>query len=316
MSALSQRPTYTRSQLSQWLALINQAQSPITLEDLEAGIKLDPFEALKMIQLWQLAAVPFGNLVLHYSPHHTISLDTETLFTKIVERRLGGYCMENNTFFATVLRSLGYDLYTTGARVSYAVDQGHKDPQGYGGWSHMLNIITIHGRKYMVDVGFGTSGATQPVQLTDGETVQNVPTSRGRLVYEPIIPLTSSQKWWVFQVQSSPESPWISQYCFSELEFLPQDFVVMSYHTGQSRTSWFTQRLVLTKIILDEERTRPVGNLTLSSNELRQRLHGKSDTMVTCKKEEERIHLLEKHFDVKLRLDEISGIQGLSSEIR
>ncbi len=289
----------------------------MSLQDLEADIKQKPLESLAKIQLWQLAAVPFGNIVLHYSPHHVVSLDTETLFHKIVERRLGGYCMENNAFFATVLRSLRYDLYTTGGRVSYAIDEAYKDHQGYRGWSHMLNIITVHGRKYMVDVGFGTLGATQPIQLKDGEVVPSVPTSRGRLVYKHIAPCTdSSQRMWVFEVQSSPGSSWTPQYCFSELEFLPQDFAVVNYRTSQSRTSWFTQRLVLTKLILDAERTRPVGSLTLSSNELKQRLYGRSETLVTCKTEEERVNVLERYFDAELRLDEVRGIQGLPSEIK
>jgi arylamine N-acetyltransferase len=317
MSELSERPTYTASQLTQWLNLINPTKSPIPLKDLTVDILADPLATLSKIQLWQLAAIPFGNLVLHYSPHHIISLDTETLFTKIVGRRMGGYCMENNTFFATVLRSLGYKLYTTGARVSWALDEDHKDPGGYSGWSHMLIIVIVDGRKYMVDVGFGSSGAVQPICLQDGETVPNVPTAHGRLVYKHIAPCTDAgQKMWVFEVQNTVESSWIPQYCFSELEFLPQDFMIMNDRTSQSRTSWFTQKLVLTKILLNEVGERPLGNLTLSRNELKKRLHGKSETLITCKSEEVRVDILEKYFDVKLRSDEIRGIQGLPSEIK
>jgi arylamine N-acetyltransferase len=76
--------------------------------------------------------------------------------------------MENNTFFATVLRSLGYKLYTTGARVSWALDEEHKGPGVYSGWSHMFIIVIVNGRKYMVDVGFGSSAAVQPICLQDG----------------------------------------------------------------------------------------------------------------------------------------------------
>jgi arylamine N-acetyltransferase len=296
--------------------MINQTKSSITLEDIEADVKRYPLETLEKMQLWQLAAVPFGNIVLHYSPHHKVSLDSETLFSKIVERRLGGYCMENNAFFAIILRGLGYDLYTTGARVSNALDKGHKDPQGYGGWSHMLLIVTVCGRKYMVDVGFGTSGAVRPVLFEVGEIVQNVPTSQGRLVYRAIADNTdSSQRMWVFEVQNTPESSWVSQYCFTWVEFLPQDFSIMNLSTSQSRTSWFTQKLVLTRVMLDEEQRRAIGNLTLSHDELKQRLHGRSETLVTCRTEQHRVMVLEQYFSVKLHVDEIRGIQGLPSEI-
>jgi arylamine N-acetyltransferase len=55
-----------------------------------------------------------------------LSLDPEDLFRKIVENGRGGYCMEVSAFFGTVLRSLGFRLYSAGARV--------KGPSGYKGW--------------------------------------------------------------------------------------------------------------------------------------------------------------------------------------
>lgn len=41
--------------------------------------------------------------------------------------------MENNAFFSTILRSLGYDLYVSGARISNAL-MGGADPEGFAGW--------------------------------------------------------------------------------------------------------------------------------------------------------------------------------------
>ena len=70
---------------------------------------------------------------VQYSWHRALSLDSEALFHKIVERRLGGYCMENNAFFSTILRSLGYQLYVTGARISNALEKG-ANPHGFAGW--------------------------------------------------------------------------------------------------------------------------------------------------------------------------------------
>ncbi len=67
-----------------------------------------------------LARVPFECLSLHYSQSHLLSLDPHDLYDKIVNRGRGGYCMETNTFFAAVLRSLGYTLIHAGGRVSDA----------------------------------------------------------------------------------------------------------------------------------------------------------------------------------------------------
>lgn len=71
-----------------------------------------------------MAKVPFENLALHYSTHHSVILDRDVLFEKMVIGGKGGYCMENNLFFATVLRTLGYAVLSTGARVSKAVSAG------------------------------------------------------------------------------------------------------------------------------------------------------------------------------------------------
>lgn len=73
---------------------------------------------LTTLQKYHLARVPFENLSLHYSKHHLLSLDQDDLYSKIVHRGMGGYCMENNAFFGTVLRSLGFAVFSTGARVS------------------------------------------------------------------------------------------------------------------------------------------------------------------------------------------------------
>lgn len=126
--------TYTNDQISNYLSRIEwhkSSQPPVgTLDHLRELVKR------------QLAAVPFESLSLHYSPTHLLSLEPEDLFRKIVGRNMGGYCMEDNTFFGTVLRSLGYKLINAGARVSDAT--GGRPGAGYMGWCvrvfFLLNI--------------------------------------------------------------------------------------------------------------------------------------------------------------------------------
>lgn len=47
-----------------------------------------------------------------------ISSDLSNVFEKLIRKPRGGYCFEQNTLFAAVLRSLGYDVYTAAARYS------------------------------------------------------------------------------------------------------------------------------------------------------------------------------------------------------
>jgi len=56
-----------------------------------------------------------------------LSLHPEALFHKVVNTSRGGYYMEVNTLFATVLRTLGFTLISVGGRV-----RGPKG--GYKGW--------------------------------------------------------------------------------------------------------------------------------------------------------------------------------------
>ena len=79
-----------------------------------------------------MATVAFENLALHYSTHHSVILDLDFLFDKMVVRAKGGYCMENNRFFATILRTLGYTVLSCGARVSNTV-AGAQPEGGYTG---------------------------------------------------------------------------------------------------------------------------------------------------------------------------------------
>ncbi len=77
-------------------------------------------EYLSRLMRLHLAAVPFECLDLHYSSLHSLSLNPDKIHEKIVARGRGGYCMEQNTLFAEVLRTLGYTLISTGGRISYA----------------------------------------------------------------------------------------------------------------------------------------------------------------------------------------------------
>ena len=76
-------------------------------------------EYLTVLHVHQIAAVPYENLLLHYSKEHKVSLDPQVLFKKIVTdaRGRGGYCMEDSILFNHVLRGLGFQVYTAGVRI-------------------------------------------------------------------------------------------------------------------------------------------------------------------------------------------------------
>lgn len=139
----SLRPTYSPEQLDRYFDRVRLPQKYRKSAVVEAGPSVDNEAALTFLtalQRYQLAAVPFENLDLHYAAHRSISLNSQKLFEKIVDSKSdrGGYCMENSALLGAVLRSLGYSVTSVGGRVNEAAQpmSASKNWRGpkYDGW--------------------------------------------------------------------------------------------------------------------------------------------------------------------------------------
>ncbi|KAL2016786.1 hypothetical protein VTK56DRAFT_2999 [Thermocarpiscus australiensis] len=296
--------TYTDEQLARYLQHIGYRRNA-RLHAAE-----DPLGCLTTLQRLHMARVPFESLSLHYSAHRVLSLDPEDLFDKIVGKGRGGYCMEVNGFFAAVLRSLGYTLYSAGGRVKSPV-------RGYAGFGHMVNIVTIGVKRYMVDVGYGPDGAPVPVPLEHGYEFVGVAPVRGRLQYRRLEEHTDpNQRVWVYSIQENEASPWKDMYAFTEVEFFPEDFEVMNLSTMTSRRSFFVQSVVCVRTILDEEKAKAVGVLILHRDYVKRRVGENSEIIEKLESEQQRVKALEKYFGIVLSPQEQRAIRGLPTELK
>jgi arylamine N-acetyltransferase len=213
----AQRPTYTEFQLKCYLKRINFEPNN--------ELPKPTFITLKRLIAGHLASCPFENLSLHYTTEPRIDLDIELVFEKFVNRHRGGYCMEHNGLFSTVLKSLGFQNYNIGARVF--------TPMGLTGWAHMGIIVTIGGTEYLVDVGFGGNNLTAPLPIfRDGEIIEEpingLEPERHRVRLE-VLPGAAKRdyKTWVLQYQRDSESGWRPLYCFEkDIEFFEKDYEV------------------------------------------------------------------------------------------
>ncbi|KAL4788184.1 hypothetical protein BJX76DRAFT_345057 [Aspergillus varians] len=264
--------TYAPDQLEAYLQRIaypNASSKPghTRLQQLQRSIQEDALATLAELQRRHLGSIPWGNSALHYSQHHTISTHPSAVFEKLVVRRLDGYCMENTSLLYVVLRSLGYRVYPSAARVSSAAtDPKNAGPEisytslykymvcddcRYGGILLMLYVITnIHPQ---VDVGFGNNCPTRPLPLEENAMAVNIAPAEMRLTKESLPEaVDQSQTFWIYQIRFNAESKWVPLYAFSEVEFLPQDFAMMNFQTSQMPSSWFTQTVLCVSHILDE----------------------------------------------------------------
>jgi N-hydroxyarylamine O-acetyltransferase len=123
------------------------------VDSLQADLK-----SLEAIAKAHLQSVPFENFDVHLG--RRIRLDEESLSTKIVRRRRGGFCYELNGLFALLLRELGYEVDLLSARVFRQGKSGQD-------FDHMALRVTTGTRCYLVDIGFG-AGSCLPIELKAG----------------------------------------------------------------------------------------------------------------------------------------------------
>ena len=122
-----------------------------------SGSTAPTIDTLRAIHRAHMMTVPFENLNIHLP--RPISLEQDDLFDKIVTRRRGGFCYEQNGLFSAVLRTLGFEVTLMRARVSRA-DGTLSIP-----FSHLTLLVHLEER-WLADVGFGES-FLEPLRFDD-----------------------------------------------------------------------------------------------------------------------------------------------------
>jgi len=112
---MADQTPYSAAQLAEYVEYIRLPRKYWPANSPERDIDL-----LAALHVHQISAIPYENLDLHYSTHHSISLEPQVLFNKFVRsggRNRGGYCMEDSLFFLWMLQAYGFDVYPTGVRI-------------------------------------------------------------------------------------------------------------------------------------------------------------------------------------------------------
>ena len=121
-------------------------------------------EGLDKLQFAHLCSIPFENIDL-WDYNTPVDYGTHELWDKVIVRRRGGYCFELNALYMALLQTLGFEAYAVGAR-SVPYDSADILPP----YMHRMTVVTIDGKRYVTDVGFGfTSSARGSICLDDYE---------------------------------------------------------------------------------------------------------------------------------------------------
>lgn len=169
----------------------------------------------------QLQSVPFENTEVQAG--RIPSMVPEEITTKIVTHGRGGYCYEVNGLFAMALTEIGFEWYFAGARPMFYPSRRPK--------THLVVIVTIEGEKYLCDSGFGGYGLREPIQVVDGETVQQHKDRFGLELRDNEYVLSS----WV-------NEEWAPQYGFALTAQEWIEFSLANYFNATSPDTIFTQK--------------------------------------------------------------------------
>jgi N-hydroxyarylamine O-acetyltransferase len=184
-------------------------------------------DTLRALHRRHASSVPFENLDIQLG--RPIRIDLESLQAKIVERRRGGYCFEQNTLFAAVLRRIGFRVTTLSARVRYL-------GTAIMPRTHMLLRVDLSEGTFIADVGFGGHGLVSPLRLAPGEEQAQL-FDTYRLIDEG----------GPFGLEAWIDGKFAPLYGFTLEENHPVDYELANYFTSTHPSSRFVQMLVAAK---------------------------------------------------------------------
>ena len=193
------------------------------------------YATLKQLMTCHLQTVPFENLdVLAGKP---ISLDPQTIVDKIVYRRRGGYCYEVNGLFAMALDSIGFPYRIVACRPMFYPARRPR--------THAALVVTAEGQDYLVDLGFGSYGIRQPMNLA----VLDTPVQQYYDQYKLTIAEDGD-----YVLSALVDGEWIKQHGFklTPMEWL--DFMPANWFNSTHPDTVFTQKPLILLFTLEGKR--------------------------------------------------------------
>jgi N-hydroxyarylamine O-acetyltransferase len=132
------------------------------LDSYLARIGLSGRPSIADVHRAHVISIPFENL----DPHRgvPVSLAIDDLMDKLVERRRGGYCFEQNLLLGAAFEALGAEVGLMLARVRAGGAPGTVRPR-----THLVLRVRLLGADLHVDAGFGVGTLLEPIPFGPGE---------------------------------------------------------------------------------------------------------------------------------------------------
>lgn len=219
--------------------------------------------------------IPYENLdLLNEVP---LSLKPGDLFHKIVREHRGGYCFELQGVFYYLLLSLGYDVTQYAGRFM-------DEPWHIQMRRHRILVVTLKGRRYVVDVGVRSESPRIPLELTEGK-LQFDGISIYRYRKDPFF------GWVLMQKEEGKE--WKDLLGFTEEIQTDDDFVMPSFYCEKHPDSTFNKFMKVSIFT-------PESDLTIVGNTFKDYRHARAEEKQKLHSNEEAREILEKVFGIQV----------------
>jgi N-hydroxyarylamine O-acetyltransferase len=222
--------------------------------DFKGTVDVSPY-TLARLHHAHFYAIPFENFDILLG--RGIDLSPQAVFNKLVRnKKRGGYCFELNGLFLQALEALGFKARALLARVHVT-----GIPSGRG---HQLQLISIDGRDWLADVGFGVNTPRMPIPLE----LDHPFTNEGQTVR-----LRDGGPCGTM-LQTVEDGEWKDLYSFDLSYVFPADIAYGNHYTSTSPDTFFTHSRVA---------VRPLpggGGITLLDRTLKITVNGLEDTQM------------------------------------
>jgi N-hydroxyarylamine O-acetyltransferase len=155
-------------------------------------------------------------------------LDLPSLQDKMIGRRRGGYCFEQNMLLRGGLRSLGYNVTSLQARVVRGLEVDAPRPM-----IHMVLLVHLEEGDFIADVGFGNLAPTAALRL---EPLVEQPTPHETMRYV--------QMGDEFLLQSKLGDHWEHIYRVVLLPRFDAEYEICNWYTGTHPQSPYLSNLI------------------------------------------------------------------------
>nr|WP_317617071.1 arylamine N-acetyltransferase [Sphingobium sp. SCG-1] len=208
-------------------------------------------------------AIPFENLDIPLG--RGIAIDGPSVFAKLVKRKRGGYCFEQNSLFLRALHVLGFTARPLLARVWLLATATPP-------LTHTLNLVTIEGREWIADAGFGGS-FSPPLPLEDGAQTLAPDGTAHRLILR-------DERTWMLERAGDPGATdgrsaatrdWQAQYSFTLDPVEAIDLELSNHWTATRPDTRFTTLTIASRVMAD-------GFISLFDRQLSVHRNGQNDS--------------------------------------